>query len=150
MRKKYSLGGHLTFSSLPGKPTVIAIVGSRNYADLQQVSQAVKMLPQTFVVATGGARGVDLTAKIVAENIGMATYTFQPLWNVYGKRAGMLRNYDIIGNADCAIVFWDGISNGTRNTIDICSYHIKIPHIVRTYDTVTPLCEYITNLLSKL
>ena len=39
-------------------------------------------------------------------------------WKRYGKRAGPLRNTEIVRQADMVIAFWDGRSRGTRNTID--------------------------------
>ena len=34
----------------------------------------------------------------------------------YGKRAGILRNRDIVDAADIVVAFWDGKSPGTKNS----------------------------------
>jgi len=45
--------------------------------------------------------------------------TFTPEWDKYGKRAGAIRNQEIVNEADTIIAFWDGQSKGTKITIDM-------------------------------
>ena len=39
-------------------------------------------------------------------------------WDKYGKRAGFLRNYVMVGAADAVIAVWDGSSPGTKHSIE--------------------------------
>ena len=39
----------------------------------------------------------------------------------FGKAAGIIRNKQIVEDADFCIIFWDGKSKGTKNTIDLCN-----------------------------
>jgi hypothetical protein len=40
-------------------------------------------------------------------------------WNLYGKRAGPIRNAQMAQEADALIALWDGVSPGTRGMIAI-------------------------------
>jgi hypothetical protein len=42
---------------------------------------------------------------------------FLPDWGKYGKRAGLLRNSDIVAASEVILAFWDGSSTGTLDTI---------------------------------
>ncbi len=101
----------------------IAIVGSRDYPDLDKVIAKVQHLKELYqddlVIISGGARGVDMTAQKEAERLGIQTQIFPADWDRLGKQAGMIRNYDIVKACDKVIAFWDGISKGTLGTMNI-------------------------------
>lgn len=97
--------------------TRIAIVGSRDYPLMDTVSQFVQSLPADTVVVSGGARGVDREAARAAKRRGLRTLIFLADWNTHGRRAGMVRNEQIVDHADQVVAFWDGRSPGTANTI---------------------------------
>lgn len=97
----------------------IAIVGSRTYADLDAVRSYVSELPADTIIVSGGASGVDLVAEDAAHAKGLQTVIFPAQWQSYGKRAGMVRNAQIVAEADQLVAFWDGVSKGTKNSIDL-------------------------------
>ena len=97
----------------------VAIVGSRNYPKLLAVSSLVRSLPDSCVVVSGGARGVDRVAEAAAKERGLKTLVFSAEWNKYGRGAGMRRNKDIIRSADVVVAFWDGFSSGTEHSINL-------------------------------
>jgi predicted Rossmann fold nucleotide-binding protein DprA/Smf involved in DNA uptake len=97
----------------------IAIVGSRDYPNLQQVSQYVQTLPNYTVIVSGGARGVDRTAEQAARRCGLETDIYPADWNRYGKSAGYRRNAEIVAACDVVVAFWDGKSRGTSHTLDL-------------------------------
>ena len=70
------------------------------------------------IIVSGGAKGVDETAEGEARKIGMEVISVPAEWNKYVKRAGLMRNDIIVGMADCVVAFWDGVSLGTKYTID--------------------------------
>lgn len=100
-------------------PINVAIVGSRNYPHLDEVYHCVGFLPKDSVIVSGGALGVDFTAKLAAYDYGLECAEFLPDWQTYGKRAGAIRNRKIVDNADVLIAFWDGESKGTMITVDM-------------------------------
>lgn len=97
----------------------VGIVGSRDYPDLEAVRRFVAALPEGTVVVSGGARGVDQTAEDAARARGLVVDVKIALWQQHGKRAGPMRNREIVEASDEIVAFWDGVSPGTRSTIDI-------------------------------
>lgn len=95
----------------------VAIVGSRDYPDMAAVRSYVRTLPNGTTVVSGGARGVDSVAEAAARNGGLAVRIFEAQWDKHGRRAGFLRNQDIVAAADKVVAFWDGTSRGTEHTI---------------------------------
>lgn len=100
------------------KPYKVAIVGSRDYHHLENVKEVVDKLLPSWVVVTGGARGVDQAAERAARARGMQVQVILPDWQQHGKAAGPIRNRQIVDAADMIIAFWDLESPGTKSTID--------------------------------
>jgi len=111
----------------------VAIVGSRTYPDLEQVREFVRDLSQDDIIISGGAKGVDETAEDEARNRGMEVISVPPEWNKYGRRAGLMRNDLIVAMSDCVVAFWDGVSRGTKYTIDLAK---KQNMIVQVFNVV--------------
>jgi NAD(P)-dependent dehydrogenase (short-subunit alcohol dehydrogenase family) len=97
----------------------IAIVGSRDYPNLNAVTEYVFNLPDETVIVTGGARGVDRAAEFAALRRGMTVQIFEAEWERYGKSAGYRRNVLIVENCDEVVAFQSNFSKGTQHTIDI-------------------------------
>ena len=70
------------------------------------------------LIISGGADGADSLAERYAKEQSIPTKIFLPDWKKYCKSAGMIRNTDIINEADVVVAFWDKSSNGTKDSID--------------------------------
>lgn len=92
----------------------LAIIGSRSInLDLDEY------VPNNVTeIVTGGAKGVDLSARDFAMIHGIKLTEFLPEYNLYGKCATLIRNKKIAEYADEAIAIWDGESKGTLHTIN--------------------------------
>lgn len=97
----------------------IAVVGSRDYANLDEVRQFVREQERTTVIISGGARGVDDAAVQEARRLKMPYELYLPDWPRHGRSAGAIRNREIVQKADEIVAFWDGKSPGTKITIDM-------------------------------
>lgn len=108
----------------------IAVVGSRDYPDLEEVRQFVrsKLKPGDTLVS-GGARGVDSTAEDEAKKMGIECLIFPADWKTHGRIAGYMRNGTIVKNADEVHAFLHNNSRGTINTLDIARFN-NVPHFV--------------------
>ena len=97
----------------------VAVVGSRNYPNLDKVRAfvALTLTPDTIVIS-GGARGVDSVAAEAARARGLVVEEYLAEWRKYGKSAGFLRNTTIVDKADRVVAFWDAKSRGTLDTIN--------------------------------
>lgn len=95
----------------------VAVVGSRGLT----VENLGKYLPEnTTEIISGGARGVDTSAKEYALQNGLKLTEYLPEYKKYGKSAPLKRNITIIKNADLVLAFWDGTSHGTEFVIKNC------------------------------
>lgn len=95
----------------------IGVVGSRTFEPEAKVRQFIKTLPREWEIVSGGANGPDIWAETEARELNMPTNIHYAQWNLYGKRAGMIRNGLIVDDSDIIIAFYDGSSKGTRDTI---------------------------------
>lgn len=98
----------------------IAIVGSRDYMHREKIREVVHWIasraPEAIIVS-GGARGVDSLAEAAAYECHLRCVVYPADWERYGKKAGFIRNKDIIAAADRVIGFWDGVSKGTAHSL---------------------------------
>lgn len=95
----------------------VAVIGSRGLL----VDNLEEYLPgETTEIISGGARGVDASAKDHALQHGLKLTEYLPEYARYGRAAPLKRNITIIENADLVLAFWDGTSRGTKYVIDNC------------------------------
>lgn len=95
----------------------VAVIGSRGLT----VDNLEKYLPDdTTEIISGGARGVDASAREYAQRHGLKLTEYLPEYSKYGRSAPLKRNLTIIENADLVLAFWDGLSRGTKYVIDNC------------------------------
>lgn len=76
--------------------------------------------PETTMILSGGARGVDTCAREYALAHRLPLREFRPDYRRFGRGAPLRRNDELIAAADRMLVFWDGTSHGTRYVIDRC------------------------------
>ena len=95
----------------------VAVVGSRNL----RIDDLGKYLPDGVTeIVSGGARGVDTSAREYALAHDIKLTELLPEYDQYGHSAPLRRNITIIKYADLVLAFWDGSSRGTKYVIDNC------------------------------
>ncbi len=95
----------------------VAVIGSRNITNIHLSNYLEKEVTE---IVSGGAKGVDTSAKKYAEMKGIKLTEFLPEYEKYGRIAPLKRNIEIINYSDKVIAFWDGKSRGTKFVIDNC------------------------------
>lgn len=100
----------------------IAIVGSRNFNNYEFFKDFINAYldenPNVAVhFVSGGAVGTDSMAEKYAQEERIPIEIFYPDWETFGRKAGRMRNQEIVDSADELIAFWDGISPGTKTSI---------------------------------
>lgn len=94
-----------------------AVIGSRGLT----VKDLGRYLPKdTVEIVSGGAKGVDASAREYALSHGIKLTEFLPEYEKYGRSAPLKRNIAIIEYSDVVLAFWDGNSRGTKFVIDTC------------------------------
>lgn len=89
---------------------------------------------EQFTVVTGRAQGVDIAGERWAILRGYVNEVHPADWDKYGKSAGHIRNKEMVDSGiDFAIIFWDGESKGTADTMRLLR-EARIDHsLVITY-----------------
>lgn len=98
------------------------IAGSRDITDYKFWKPLFMSVPhhnEIAAIISGGARGADAMAKMLAEDTGLPYVEFPAEWDKLGKKAGFVRNVDMVNACDFAIVLWDGSSKGTAHTLKL-------------------------------
>ena len=107
----------------------VAIVGSRSINDQMFVEYLFRCFTYIFgkptKIISGGARGIDAFAEDFANDFNIDLQIFKPDWAKYGKKAGFIRNEDIIKNCDICLAIWDGESHGTKHDLELCEQYKK-------------------------
>ena len=95
----------------------VAVIGSRSIC----VSDLGEYLPEdTTEIVSGGAKGVDSSAREYAQAHDIKLTEFLPEYEKYGRSAPLKRNITIIENSDIVLAFWDLKSRGTAFVIKKC------------------------------
>lgn len=86
-----------------------------NLGNLEEVIRASRF-PVSEVVS-GTADGADRLGELWAATHGIAVKRFYPDWAGLGKKAGPVRNGQMVAYADALIALWDGVSRGTADIL---------------------------------
>lgn len=92
----------------------LLIVGSRDIKGFD-LSQYISGDVDTII--SGGASGVDSLAEKYADRHGISKYIIRPRYDLFGRRAPLKRNEEMVDIADELLVIWNGRSRGTQYTI---------------------------------
>ena len=93
------------------------IAGSRTIQSYAPVLEAIRRSGMVITeVVSGKATGVDLMGERYAGEQDIPVKPFPPDWAKHGKKAGILRNLEMLDYADQVIVVWDGTSTGSQHT----------------------------------
>ena len=98
----------------------LAIVGSRTFNDydiLKKNITAIFEVNKISEIISGGAIGADTLAEIFADEYHIKKTIIKPEWNKYGRGAGLMRNTEIVKQADFVFAFYKK-SKGTKDTIE--------------------------------
>ena len=94
----------------------LAVFGSRTLS----LSNIEEYLPNGVTeIVSGGAKGIDSEAAKFAISHNIKLTEFLPDYERYGRGAPLKRNVQIVDYADAGLAFWDGVSRGTKYTIDL-------------------------------
>ena len=79
----------------------------------------------TELIISGGAKGVDSIAERYADENNISKLILRPKYKKYGKAAPLKRNQQMIDLADEILVIWDGVSKGTKYSIEYATRRNK-------------------------
>lgn len=102
--------------------TRVVIAGSRTVTDYDEILAAMAFVEPLLrspvsAVLCGEARGADTLGRRWATERGIPVESFPADWTLYKKKAGFIRNVDMLKNADVLVAIWNGYSPGTAHAI---------------------------------
>lgn len=109
----------------------LIIAGSRDYDNYPEFEKRLNVIlrnidKKEILIISGNARGPDKMGERYANENGIECLVMKADWDKYGKNAGYRRNKDMAKIASHAVIFWDGVSKGTKHMIDLTTeYQIK-------------------------
>ena len=125
----------------------VAVVGSRDFEPMELVWEFLRDWPGPIErIVSGGARGVDTAAARYARAHNIPLTEIRANWSL-GRRAGPMRNREIVAASDLVLAFWDGVSPGTRSTLEYAALQGKTAWVIPgngvayEYAGVLPLFE---------
>jgi YspA, cpYpsA-related SLOG family len=96
----------------------VLVCGSRSWDRPPEIGRRLAALPPHSEIIHGGARGADQIAATYARALGLPEKEFPPNWG-RGRNAGIIRNLQMLDEQpDLVLAFWDGVSTGTKHTIE--------------------------------
>lgn len=101
-------------SALPAR---VAIVGSRTYPNPDAIGDVIATLPAGTLVITGDTPAIRRAVRSATRQRHLPTLSIHTDWPTYGRRAGIVRNEQIIDHADTVIAFCHGQSPETASAI---------------------------------
>lgn len=120
----------------------ILITGSRTWDNRDVIKEALQMhgtdehtgLPVAVLVSGACPSGADQLAEEIWESWGGRVERHPAAWNVYGKRAGFMRNQEMVDlGADICLAFRKNESPGTTHCANAATM-AGIPTIWYTED----------------
>lgn len=100
----------------------VIIAGSRTFQNYKMLCDyadyKLSRIEDKIEIVSGNANGADKLGEQYARSRGYLLRLFPANWDLYGKRAGYLRNVQMAEYADALLAFWDGKSRGTNNMIE--------------------------------
>lgn len=104
----------------------IIIAGGRGFSDYNLLKDKLDYYLRNkirqgheIVIISGTTNGADKLGERYAMERGYNIERYPADWNKYGKAAGYRRNVQMSEVANACVVFWDGISPGSKHMIDI-------------------------------
>jgi hypothetical protein len=116
----------------------ILVCGSRDWDDREMIRNAIMKecdrstmpAPLHVTIINGAARGADRISSEIAEELGVGILEVPANWSIWGKMAGPIRNEEMLKYApDVVLAFWDGMSKGTKNMVQIAKrkgFEVKV------------------------
>ena len=103
----------------------VIVAGTKSFADYglmkEKLDEYFKDGAEPVEIVSGHAEGADMLGERYAAERGLSCRVFPAEWQKYGRKAGVLRNSQMLDYASESIpevvAFWNGTSSGTFDTI---------------------------------
>jgi hypothetical protein len=119
----------------------LGVIGSRIF-DFYEILKEELTNYNIATIVSGGAKGADSLAKKYSEEYNIPIIEYLPQWNVFGNKAGFIRNELIVKESDELIAFWDGESKGTLSSIKLAEKHNKKIKVINYLEKIEEILDF--------
>ena len=93
----------------------LLIIGSRTVTDFDLTGWVPN---DVELIISGGAKGMDAVAEKYADEHGVDKLIVRPQYDLYKRGAPLKRNERMVDLCDAVLAVWDGVSHGTKYTLN--------------------------------
>ena len=105
----------------------VIVAGGRDFADYAYLKEKLDEVfaslgdldSHPIEIISGMAKGADTLGIRYAEEHKLTMVLSPANWKKYRRKAGILRNMNMLVTATHLVAFWDGNSHGTKHMIEI-------------------------------
>lgn len=130
------------------EPCRVIVAGTRTFGDYDLLKRTMDeftfWMDDVLVVSGGNKHRIGYNqwcgADFYGERWAFEPYNrytvmrFHPDWDTHGRAAGPIRNREMADFAEYLVAFWDGVSAGTRDMIDVATAKGLYVHVVQYYE----------------
>lgn len=115
----------------------IIVAGGRDFYDHSLLASSLDKIiaddypNEEIVIVSGKAPGADREGEVYAKRKEYKVDPYPANWIEYGPSAGPIRNEEMAKNADVLVAFWNDLSPGTKNMIDLANKYKLKSYIIR-------------------
>ena len=122
----------------------VVVAGGRDFYDYKVLKAHLDHLLSLrvadgykIVIISGKARGADSLGEVYAKEKGYEVHEKAANWDLNGRSAGHIRNKEMLdyamekGCVGACIMFWNGLSKGTKGMYDLCIKYGLINRVIR-------------------
>ncbi len=99
----------------------LAVAGYRGFTDYhlfkQHLVAFIEEHGEPVEIISGGAKGADAMAERYAKEENLPIVVLRPEWKTHGRKAGILRNTDIVARCTHLLAFPSEVGKGTQDTV---------------------------------
>lgn len=110
----------------------VLVCGGRDFDDFHLLDKTLDQIDfdnEIELIIQGGAIGADFLSRVWAKSMSIPWIEFSANWNKYGKKAGPIRNQQMLdeGKPDLVVAFptedsvgtWDMVKRATEAGIEV-------------------------------
>lgn len=101
----------------------VLVCGSREFKDEDLLNRTLEGIDKSRGITEiihGAAKGADTLSGLYARSRGIPVHEQPALWNTYGRRAGPIRNHEMLKlRPDLVVGFLSKDSRGTKHMLEI-------------------------------
>jgi SLOG family YspA-like protein len=98
----------------------VLVCGGRDFKDRRELWHWLNMIHETYGITSiveGGAKGADAIARAWGGTNGISVLTFEANWSKYGRKAGPIRNQQMLDEAHPELVVATAGGVGTADMV---------------------------------